>query len=118
MKVIFLDIDGVLNTKETFFKRKEKYIKTKIWDYRIDLFRIEYLKEIIEKTDAKIVLTSTWRKGFEKDNGILMPILDDALEIVEVLSKYKLEIYDITGIDKNGIRQEEIKEWLLNNPTI
>lgn len=114
MKVIFLDIDGVLNTKETFFKRKEKHIKTKIWD---DLFRIEYLKEIIEKTDAKIVLTSTWRKGFEKDNGILIPILDDALEIVEVLSKYKLEIYDITGIDKNGIRQEEIKEWLLNNPT-
>ena len=35
MKIIFLDIDGVLNTSETFRKRRQKYKETKILDIEI-----------------------------------------------------------------------------------
>ena len=104
MKVIFCDIDGVLNTIDTFKKRKDIYNSTGVIIPRIDLYRMEFLKEIVDKTDAKIVLTSTWRKNE-----------NDLKELKEVFYLYDLEIYDITGIDKNGIRTNEIIEWLNKN---
>ena len=67
MKVIFLDVDGVLNTSKTFIERKEKHDKTGIWDLEIDEFRVEYLKQIIDATDAKVVLSSAWKKDFENN---------------------------------------------------
>lgn len=49
MKVIFLDIDGVLNTDETIDRIDVEYIKTGIKRIEIDEFRVEYLKQIVEK---------------------------------------------------------------------
>lgn len=46
MKVIFLDIDGVLNSKGTS---------------TLDDTYISRLKEIVKATDAKIVLSSSWK---------------------------------------------------------
>ena len=45
MKVIFLDIDGVLNTIDTFKMRKEIYNKYGVIIPRIDLYRIDLIKE-------------------------------------------------------------------------
>jgi len=53
MKVIFLDIDGALNCKKTPNPRKFPYI--------IDQRLLARLKDLIGRTDAEIVLSSTWR---------------------------------------------------------
>lgn len=55
-KVIFLDIDGVLNTSYTKYR-----------DEVLDDFRLDYLAKIVNKTHAKIVLTSTWRYNISKN---------------------------------------------------
>lgn len=47
MKIIFLDIDGVLNYENSKSKVEEEKVKL--------------LKEIVGRTDAEIVLSSDWR---------------------------------------------------------
>ena len=54
INIIFLDIDGVLNSKQTL-ERCGPYIG-------IEDQKLELLKELIEKTKAYIVLTSTWKQ--------------------------------------------------------
>jgi hypothetical protein len=53
MKVIFLDIDGVLNCEKTPNPRKFPYI--------VDKKLLARLKSPLVRTGAKVVLTSTWR---------------------------------------------------------
>jgi HAD domain in Swiss Army Knife RNA repair proteins len=53
MKVIFLDIDGVLNYKKTPNPRKFPYV--------VDKRLLVRFKRLLEKTGAKVVLSSTWR---------------------------------------------------------
>ena len=72
MKIIFLDVDGVLNTSETFRRRRIEYEKTKKWNVEIDLDRVARLKYIINMTGAKVVLSSSWRlMGKFKDNKFI-----------------------------------------------
>jgi len=53
MKIIFLDIDGVLNYKDS---------KSRIYSFiGIDNKRVKLLKKIISMTNAKIVLCSSWK---------------------------------------------------------
>ena len=61
MKIIFLDIDGVLTSDMYEESRLEKRD-----DNRIDLSRVKLLAELVKSTDAKIVLTSTWRVYWNK----------------------------------------------------
>jgi len=62
-KVIFLDIDGVLNSRKWFKEvYKESNPKPK---YHIDPSTIKLLNHIIYMTGAKIVISSTWRAGRE-----------------------------------------------------
>lgn len=112
MKIIFLDIDGVLNTSETFKRRYYEYKKTGILRLEIDEFRLNYLKMIVERTNAKIVLSSTWRSGFTKQDDKVIPIYYKSKQLVDMFNKYNLEIYDITPYDKNRCRENEILEYL------
>jgi len=69
MKIIFLDIDGVLN-HELFFKErsmtdrkndlspKENYYLSMIDENKVGL-----LNTLIENTSAKVVISSSWRKA-------------------------------------------------------
>jgi len=52
-KVIFLDIDGVLNCRRTPNPRKFPYI--------VDADLLRRFKALVAKTKAQVVLTSTWR---------------------------------------------------------
>lgn len=57
-KIIFLDIDGVLVNKKILkqkFKKNQKY-------HDFDPDCLKYLENIIESTNAYIIITSTWRK--------------------------------------------------------
>src|SRR3954452_19174775 len=53
MKVVFLDIDGVLNSDATPNPRKFPYI--------VDKTLLRRLKTLLKRTGAKVVLSSTWR---------------------------------------------------------
>lgn len=112
MKVIFLDIDGVLNTAET-----ELQSNTIV---HIDEFRVKYLKMIVERTGAKIVLTSSNKNHFKKVNDKVVSVSDEdcyAPDFINILNKYNLSLYDVipTIKDSSGRefqRQDEIKVWL------
>lgn len=53
MKVIFLDIDGLLNCDKTANPRKLPYI--------VDKKLLARLKKLLARTNAKVVLSSSWR---------------------------------------------------------
>ena len=91
-KIIFLDIDGVLNT--AFTRKRNEHI---------DDFRVKLLSDIVQQTNAKIVLTSTWRFGFKRTLFGLKPINNSTKALVEHLSKHHLKIYDILPDSPNEL---------------
>lgn len=106
MKIIFLDIDGVLNSIKTFIERNSKK------ELELDEEKIILLKEIVDSTDAKIVLISSWRYFLDKN---LRPLDNKTSQLLELFNKHGINLYDKTTI-KND-REEEIIEWIyINNP--
>ena len=110
MKVIFLDIDGVLNTPSSE-SRCGEYIG-------IDDDKVERLKQIVEKTKAKIVLISTWKKYWRKEKKF-KPLQDYfANYLDEKLAKQGLKAIDKTKDKANGrylSRGEGILEYVYRN---
>jgi hypothetical protein len=105
MKVLFLDIDGVLNSRE--------YDSGRSWvngDFFIDETRLPLLKRVVEETGAKIVLSSTRREHWDADPT---QCEEEGKYINECLARYGLSIYDKTDI--LGLfteRKGEIEKWL------
>ena len=73
MKVIFLDIDGVLATDKEFMTNRTKFRKK---HPAMDELKVPYpwnkgavkvLNEILDETEAEIVLTSDWRLHWNLD---------------------------------------------------
>lgn len=109
MRFIFLDIDGVLNYQNCKFKTPSGY-------YFVDDEKIKLLKEIVEKTNAKIVLSSTWRDGWEDfNNGCNTINSRDFLLLKEKLQEYGLELYDYTSLPIIYERGSKILEWIENH---
>ena len=110
MKVIFLDIDGVLNTPSSE-SRCGEYIG-------IDDEKVEKLKKIVKKTKAEIVLISTWKKYWRKEEK-LKPLQDySANYLDEKLAKQGLKAIDKTKDKANGrylSRGEGILEYVCRN---
>lgn len=103
MKIIFLDIDGVLNSAEYDRQRSEN-------DGNIDITRLPLLKELIDETKAVIVLSSSWRKLWER--GVCQ--FEEGKEINRIFNLYGLKIYDKTPV--LGSRKAEITQWIKNHP--
>lgn len=114
-KIIFLDIDGVLNSNKYFENNylKHKLIKRTLDDnipdnvkekmLEIDSTRIDMLKEICDITGAKIVITSLWKRNR------LYPYIE------KELINMGLPIIDKTINLQGKRRGEEIKLYLKNN---
>lgn len=101
MKVIFVDFDGVLNS--------DKYVANcGYYGVVIDPSKMVLLKNITESTGAKIVLSTSWREHWNKDDSLC----DETGKLINsIFSQYGLEIYDKTP--KLYMRREtEIKSWL------
>lgn len=113
MNYIFLDVEGGLNTKETYRRAYQKYGYMPMMDVEIDDFRLMYLKEIIDKTNAKIVLSSSFRHFFTKENDKVLPTSLKGKKLYDKLLKYDIEIYDTTPIIQDS-REAQIKSWLSN----
>lgn len=111
MKVIFLDVDGVLNDQDLIF---EKY---KTQELEISRDKLLLLKEIITSNDdIKVVLSSSWRIGLLRKDGKIVADTTYHKEFLELLEEYGIEIYDITPSMMN--RTEEIRYYLDNNKDI
>lgn len=109
MRVIFLDIDGVLNSQEWFDSEEytsNKYIEINgvSCNNEINESFVKNLKDIVEPTGAEIVLCSTWRNIQIYHSPIIY--------LNYMLNKYGLHIMDKTGKTKPSFRPKEIKEWL------
>ena len=64
MKVIFLDIDGVLNSDYDWLASKKTMIVNDTGYMGISNVRLRLLKQIVDATDAKIVLVSSWKRHY------------------------------------------------------
>lgn len=86
-KVIFLDIDGVLNSDRTLYE-----------SISLEDDLILNLKEIINKTGAKIILSSSWRLS-----------TDAITTLVDKLDKFGLAISGMTydGVDLDWLEKYE-----------
>jgi len=107
MKVIFLDIDGVLNV-----------IPQGHDDYG-GIFHTEFvdnLKYIIDKTKAKIVISSSWKSnGLDvlqkmwEDRKLPGEVIDITPNVVDVVNRGTCEYYDLVD------RGYEIQQWIDDN---
>ena len=94
MKVIFLDVDGVLNSAQDGYSirlRTDSHLKL--------------LQRIVKKTGAKIVLSSSWRIGFTPASKNLLARFRE----------YGLELMDCTPELSGSCRGDEIRQWLTDN---
>lgn len=86
MKVIFLDIDGVLNSNRTIYE-----------NVSLEDDLILNLKEIVDRTEAKIILSSSWR------------LIPEALsKVMDKLFRYDLSL---SGVTDDGISVEFINKF-------
>lgn len=78
MNVIFQDIDGVLNSEQFALDRERRRLAAKargeepalqdlLFEHNIDAACVERLNQIIAATDARLVISSTWRKLLSLD---------------------------------------------------
>lgn len=114
-KVIFLDIDGVLNTKWWYTQMNRNTPKDK-YGYAFDPKAVANLRRIIEETGSDIVISSSWKcmglsemeDMWEERNlpGKVIGITPNSV------SDELLVDADIDLIKLFHIRGEEIKEWL------
>ena len=105
-KYIFLDIDGVLNSMDWF--EQNKYTKGYT---EINPGKVKLLKEIVDRTDAKIILSSTWRSLAAHDDK---PEHEMYTYLRTSLEEFGLSISDQTPYIQQN-RPQEIKAWLENN---
>ncbi len=108
MKVLFLDVDGVLNSEPYCIEHRED-----LWDNPIDREAVKRLVKIVQASGAKIVLSSSWRGGWDKEPENMDV---DGRVLSSVLGEYGLTIYDKTEYIEYGRRAREIKSWLGHCP--
>ena len=106
MKVIFLDLDGVLNSSIT---------KAKLGDFiGIDNAKVRLLKKIIDATGAEIVISSSWRLGY---NNLKEEFSEPPMDYLKrKLRRSNLRFIDTTP--KLDHRSNEIRAWLKKNDDV
>lgn len=108
-KVIFLDVDGVLNPLVNIYMRKEKGEPTSSYYITIPGDKIYRLKQIVDKTNAILIMSSSWRLGFVAST---MTPSKSYTNLNNQLMKYGIQLSGWTPVHKDRIRGIEINWWL------
>lgn len=104
-RIIFLDMDGVMNNYRYFRTAKHKSEKDPICPDAV-----KELNWIVDTTDAKIVISSTWRMFYNYD--AMQNLLDNKGFKGEVIG----ETPDVYSSHKyNAPRGAEINDWITAN---
>jgi len=95
MRVIFLDIDGVLNCKKTPNPGKFPYV--------VDPKLLKRFLSLLERSGAKVVLSSTWRYD---PAGLFSA------------EHWGIPLIDVTPDMPKRPRRDEVRSWLKKHPTV
>ena len=95
MKIIFLDVDGVITSPRVGWRR-------------FDIFAVQFLNWLCREIDAKIVISSTWRYNHPKE------------EFEQFFTAIHEDWRTDTDLLRNGTncRGDEIQLWLNNHPEV
>lgn len=115
MRVLFLDIDGVLNSN-FWNNRHQREISD---GTLIDEEKVKILAQLVRRANATIILHSGWRSWFDSE---LKPLRTESQRLVDMLAKEGLSIEGMTPdltteeIRKtktfSKVKAEEILLWL------
>lgn len=107
MKILFLDIDGVLNNTATFIHNRQMQKKYVGYSHRhfdeIDPKLLALVRHICEETGAKIVISSSWR---------ILHTMGQIIEVFEAQGWKNPPVIDMTGRSDNGFRGQEVYNWI------
>ena len=81
MKLLFLDMDGVLNSAP--FEHEHPFLQ---WDENVDPKNVERLERVLRETGTLIVISSAWRHEH------------DAASMQEILRKFGATLANVIGI--------------------
>ena len=127
MKVLFLDIDGVLNGYNRWnllgwrivtkinYKPLISFYRKVADPFAIHETKVRRLAKIVHRTNAKVVMSSSWRYGWWKKPYDKQS--EGQKRLTDLLNKYNIKIIDITPIHLNT-RGEEINGWLSNHKEV
>ena len=111
-KVIFVDVDGVLNCAKTTRRLK-------CWDCMpfVDTRKVLRLRDIVERTGAQLVLSSSWRVGRHEKAMYL-----DRMALIELEREFKRVRcplwVDYTPLIPMVDREVEVQKWLSLHPEV
>lgn len=107
LKVIFLDVDGELTYSD--YKNEETA--------DIDINKVKLLKEICDKTNAKVVISSSWRGSNGRVPSIYYTLVNiltnEGIEIIGNTPHIDLKFKDnYSEIKYDTGRAAEIQKWI------
>ena len=122
MKVLFLDIDGVINSDAYVKRYHDEHLREKGYNILVDPEAVELVRQLCEKEHVKIILSSSWR-SFDLEHTLtylreypsLKPLLKYIIGITPgSLTRYRgKEIQDFLDnyklCAKNGLIREKYK---------
>nr|USU32850.1 HAD domain-containing protein [Methylobacterium sp. OTU13CASTA1] len=100
--VIFLDIDGVLNSRDCWDRLRGSR-------HKVDREKVALLNEVVAATGCRIVVSSVWRFGCGMGKDGCRPILRH----YGLKARFRRDWR--TPRSRDGIRGGEIADWLSRN---
>lgn len=118
MRVLFLDIDGVLNSEGWNAEHQSEIVQGIL----IDRAAVRLLAQLVHETDARLILHSGWRMWFDAE---LRPLRKEAEILVSLFAEAGLSLAGITpDLTTEEIRRskrfslvkdDEIMAWLASH---
>ena len=111
MKVIFLDVDGVLCTPLSV--ALSNLLRLPMDRQLFDPAALFWLRRLVKTTGAAVVLSSSWREELYRDEPVCRAVIDN---LYRTLARNHTPITDVTPILEQGGKGAEIAAWLQAHP--
>ena len=111
--VIFLDVDGALCTPLSF--RLNRLLGLPMEGQRFDPIALFWLRRLVKKTGAVLVLSSSWRGGLYYDDPWCRAIIQN---LYDRLSRNRTPISDATPFWRAEIRGPKSRPGWPSTPTV
>jgi len=122
MDVLFIDIDGVLNTYSQL-SANEEWKNLERTELNIDENKVKLLSKIVQSAEIKLIMHSGWRFFYDDS---MNPIFRESEELSRIFCRNGIIVsgktpdHSTEEIRQNRkfslVKAEEIKIWLMQHP--